>query len=210
MSGWISGSSVLRLITVFLVFSAALNRSKRLNIQLPINASVIAVTLLLYGVTEGLHGIVICLSGAGAAALLALPLYRLGWMGRADIFTTCVIGILVGPVGFTLSYGIAIGFVVAQHALNARTTNMTERLFSSSPFYPLAPYHATIRPSLVEMESHRMLDDDSREGITFGDSGTPRGRGATISITPARNEILPWPGKIALATIAVLMLGIHG
>lgn len=209
MLGWISENSVLRLITVFLVFSAALNRSKRSNIQLIINASVIAVALPLYSVTEGFYGIVTGLSGAATATLLALPLYRFGWMGRMDIFTTCVIGILVGPAGFALSYGIATGFVVAQHALKARTTNMTEHLFSSSPFYPPARYHGTSRPLLIEMESHRMLDDDSREGITFGEFAPSHRWGATISIAPACNEVLPWPGKIALATIAVLMLGIH-
>ncbi|HUV36906.1 MAG TPA: hypothetical protein VMX58_08210 [Patescibacteria group bacterium] len=208
MSVWISDSSVLRLITVFLVFSAVINRSKRPNLQGIINAVAIAVTLPLYSVTEGMNGIVIGLSGAGTAALLALPLHRLGWMKRADIFTTCVIGTAVGPINFALAYCIATGFVLVQHVLKARTTFMTESLFQGMPFYPLTPYHGIIRPSLVEMESHRMLDDDSRDGAPFGEPGVPHGGHATISITPAQSEILPWPGKIALAVIAVLMLGI--
>jgi hypothetical protein len=209
MSGSISNGSILNLITVFLVLSPALRRSKRMNIQMIINVTAIAVTMPICFVTEGFHGVAICLSGAGAAAILAIPLRRLGWMERADIFTTCTIGALVGPVSIAISCVIATGFVVAQHALKARMTNMTERLFSISPFFPLTPYNATIRPSLVEMESHRMLDDDSREGIAFGNPCTTRGEGTTISITTAGNELLPWPDKIALATIAVLMLGIH-
>lgn len=208
MSGWISESSVLRLITVFLIFSAALNRSRRTNIQWIINASVIAVALPLYSLAEGYHGMAIGISGAGAAALLALPIYRFGWMRRSDIFTTCVIGIVVGPIGFALAYCIATGFVVVQHLLKARTTFMTERLFHGAPFYPLTPYHGITRPSLVEMESHRMLDEDSKEGVPFGETGFLLGGDATIPIISVHHEVLPWPGKIAFATLAVLMLGI--
>lgn len=208
MSGWISAGSIVRLITVFLVFSAALNRSRRLQSQLMINAFVFAAAMAVYIFSRGVHGVVLGLAGAGTAALLALPLHRFGWMERTDIVTTSVIGALTGPVGFAISYGIAVGFAAAQYALKARTTRMTEPCFSSAPFHPLTTYHGTGRLSLVEMESHRMLDEDSRESVPFGGSNDGRGWSATIT-SAARNDILPWPAKIALATIAVLMLEIH-
>ncbi len=199
---------ILRLMTVFLILSAVLNSSRRLKLQWIINISVMAATLIVCGISVGHHGIIMNLIGAATAAALALPLHHLRWMTRIDLLTTCVIGMHVGPAGFALAFGIALCFVIVQHALKARTSFITGRPFPINPFYPLVHLRGSIRPSLVEMESQRMLRDDKKEGITFTDAGADRGESSPISLPTAHNEILPWSGKIALATLAVLMLGI--
>lgn len=208
MPVWISGNAILRLMTVFLILSAVLNRSKRKKLQWIINISMLAAALIVYGTSDNHHDLVMSLIGAATAAALALPLHHLKWMTRIDLLTTCIIGMHVGPAGFAFAFGIALCFVIVQHALKAHTTFMTGSPFPMSPFYPLVHLRGTIRPSLVEMESQRMLKDDRKEGITFVDSGADCREGSPISLPPARDEILPWVGKIALATLAVLMLGI--
>jgi hypothetical protein len=208
MPVWISGNVILKLMTVFLILSAVLNRSRRLKLQWIINMSVMAATLIVYGISDGHHSFVMSLIGAATAAALSLPLHHLRWMTRIDILTTCIIGMHVGPVGFAFAFGIALCFVIIQHALKAHTTFMTVCPFPINPFYPLAHLRGTIRPSLVEMESQRMLRDDRKEGITIADTGADREGRSPISLPQERDEILPWSGKIALATLAVLMLGI--
>jgi hypothetical protein len=210
MTGWISEAAVIRLLMVFVLFSAVINRSRKPKLQWIVNISVVAVTLTLYAVSSGHHGVLIGLAGTASALVLCIPLHRFGWMKRIDIGTTCVIGMHVGPAGLMYAYGIALGLALVQHCLKARTTSLIEYGGARSPFYPPVIFRGIMGPSLVEIESQRMIEDEQTERIAHGWYYYRQGTSNYKFFIPTREEVLPWSGKIALATLAVCMFGIPG
>jgi len=177
---------------------------RRFQIIFGLAALVIAPAVL--GLVAGADGLIYSLVGALAAFFLTLPLSIMGFVSREDLIVSAALGGILGAVQYAIAFCIAIAFLSIQRMFK----------FESSPLAPMATDAAGSRgmrllafdeqSALVEIETLKMLRIDQMDSsdLTRADeplAGNPGSKGA------GRRDILPWCAKLAIATLAVLMIG---
>lgn len=194
------------LTAVFITTAFFGKARRRFQIVFCLAALVIAPAVL--GLVDGADGLIYSVVGALAALFLTLPLSILGFVSREDVIVSVALGGILGPVRYAIAFCIATALLSVQKMF---------RLESSPPGAAGAAGAAgrcgtrllafDEQSALVEIETLKMLRMDqidstapAREEERFAESSLSDGPGR-------RDAVLPWCAKLAIATLAVLMIG---
>jgi hypothetical protein len=183
----------------------ALFGTGRARFQLVLALAAIAAAPLAFGVADGAGGLAFSLAGAGAALFLTLPLVVLGLLSRTDAIVSIALAGMLGAVQFAIVFCVATAFLSIQRMLGVDTRD-TAPAATGAPCPTGAGLLAFDETSaLVEIEAMKLLRMDRRTSAppAAGDGAALPGSGGAAG----RPFILPWCAKLAVATLAVLMLG---
>ena len=196
---------VLNVLTSIFVMTVLYGVGKyRFQVIVALAALVIAPAV--FGITDGTDGLIYSLAGAGAALFLTIPLLLLGYVSRNDVIVSVALGGALGAVQYAIAFCIATAFLSIQ-----RMFRIESRSSDVDAVTDASPYGAGLlafdeKSALVEIEAMRILRRDGKEvaGL-LGTAGYPAG---ALSGEAARHgNVLPWCAKLAVATLAVLMIG---
>jgi len=180
-------------------------QNRRFQVVFGLAALVIAPAVL--GLIGGGDGFVYSIVGAFAALFLTLPLSILGFVSREDVIVSVALGGILGAVQYAIAFCLATAFISIQRMLEAAAAPSTAGAASAAGPGGTRLLAFDEQSALVEIEMLKMLRmdqigsstparTDERRGITSGSAGPDR-----------RDLGLPWCAKLAIATLAVLMIG---
>lgn len=183
---------------------AALVAAVRPRAQVILAGAVAIAAPAAFGVMDGADGLVFSLAGASIALVLTMPLSLFGHVSRPGVLVSVALGGMIGAVQYSIVFAIATLFLAIQRVL--RVEMVAEPAFGGMPGPRGSGFLGIDEQSaLVEIEAMKILHKDSAElerlaeleGLSLdssGDSGT-------------LVQTMPWEAKLALATLAVLMIG---
>jgi hypothetical protein len=195
---------VLNVLTALFIMIALFGTGRR-RFQAVFALAALAIAVAAFGFADGSDGFLFSLAGAGAALFLTLPLALLGLVSGADVVVSIALGGMLGAVQYAIVYCVATAFLSIQRMLGVDSEPASaEAVGALSPSGAgLLAFEET--SALVEIEARRILRMD--RGTLAGSS---TGDGALFAAAEERAQrpyILPWCAKLAVATLAVLMLG---
>jgi hypothetical protein len=200
-----SNWTIYGILTAIFITTAFYGMDKsRFQVVFGLAALVIAPVVL--GLVNGADGLIYSLVGAFAALFLTLPLSIFGFVSREDIIISIALGGILGAVQYAIAFCIATAFLSVQRVLR----------FDSSPSAAMAasaPGSCGTRllafdeqSALVEIEMLKMLRMD-QIGSSMPARVDEPPAGSSASGGSVRRDLLPWCAKLAIATLAVLMIG---
>jgi hypothetical protein len=195
--------SILTAMFITIAFYAM----ERRRFQIIFGLAALVAAPVVLGLAGGADGFIYSLVGASVALFLTLPLSILGFVSREDVIVSIALGGILGAIQYAIAFCIATALLSVQ------------RMFRIDP--PPRPIEASSaaglggnrllafdeQSALVEIETMKMLRMDRM------DSAAPEGAESSAAGDPAsgssgRGDVLPWCAKLAIATLAVLMVGI--
>lgn len=196
---------VLNVLTALFIMIALFGTGRR-RFQAVFGVAALVVAVAAFGFADGSDGFLFSLAGAGAALFLTLPLELLGLVSGPDVVVSIALGGMLGAVQYSIVYCIATAFLSIQRMLGVDSAlASTEAVGSLSPSGAgLLAFEET--SALVELEAMRILRmDRGTYAVSSAGNGAPLG--GAVGERFQRPYILPWCAKLAVATLAVLMLG---
>jgi len=197
----------LNILTALFVMTVLYGMTKeRFQILVAVAALVIAPTAM--GVFDGLDGLIYSLAGAAAALLLTAPLASFKFLSRTDVIISVALGGIIGTVQYLFVFAIATALLSLQ-----RLCRVDGSVAAARGMATLSPYGAGLlafdeKSALVEIEAMRILRREVRdfaEPLRYIEDCLS---GRTSAAGAGRPCAFPWCAKLALATLAVLMIGI--
>jgi hypothetical protein len=179
--------------------------NRRFQVVFGLAALVIAPALL--GIAGGADGLIYSLVGGFAALFLTLPLSILGFISREDVIVSVALGGILGAVQYAIVFCVATAFLSIQRMLGA--VSSPRAVGAASAVGPSGTRLLAFdeQSALVEIETLKMLRMDQTD---FSDPARPDERtdGSSGGRGFGRRDlVLPWCAKLAIATLAVLMIG---
>lgn len=197
--------TALNILTALFIMVSMYGTTKaRFQLVIAIAALVVAPTAM--GIVDGADGLVYSLAGAVAALLLTTPLSSFKLVSRTDVIISVALGGILGAVQYAIVFGVATAFLLVQ-----RIFRVDGSIAAAGGMAALSPYGAGLlafdeKSALVEIEAMKILrkdKKDSAEPIYFQDYMN----GRTGVAGAGQVNVFPWCAKLALATLAVLMIG---
>lgn len=183
---------------------AALVAAARPRAQVILAGAAAIAAPAIFGAMDGADGLVFSLAGASLALMLTMPLSLFGHVSRPGVLVSVALGGMIGAVQYSIVFAIATLFLAIQRVLRVET--IAEPAFGGMPSARRGGFLAVDEQSaLVEIEAMKMLHRDSAELEKLAEL-----EGLSIDAADASRTIvqtMPWEAKLALATLAVLMIG---
>ena len=179
--------------------------NRRFQIVFGLAALVIAPIVL--GLVDGANGLIYSLVGAFAALILTLPLSILGFVSRENVIVSVALGGMLGAVQYAIAFCIATAFLSIQRMFKVESSPSAAGAASAVGPCGTRLLAFDEQSALVEIETLKMLRIDQMD---FSDSARAEELPAESSGSEGsgRGEAaLPWCAKLAIATLAVLMIG---
>ncbi len=177
---------------------------KRFLIVFGLAALVIAPVVL--GLVNGPAGLVYSLVGAFAALFLTLPLSILGFVSREDVIVSVALGGILGAVQFAIAFCIATAFLSIQKMFRVEASPSAARAASAAGPRGTRLLAFDEQSALVEIEMLKMLRmDQMGSSMPAREEESPAGYSGSED-SGRRNAVLPWCAKLAIATLAILMI----
>jgi hypothetical protein len=197
--------TVLNILTSIFIM-AALYGMQRHRFQVVMGLAALVIAPAVLGIIDGASGLVHSLAGAGAALLLTIPLSLLGFVSQTDVIVSIALGAILGPVEYAIIFCIATAFLSIQ-----RMFGIESSISVAGAARDVSPYGAGLlafdeKSALVEIEAMKMLHRDRKE-ISVPPCAADYPTGECSSERASRASVLPWCAKLAVATLAVLMIG---
>ncbi len=193
------------LTAMFITIACYAMERRRFQIVFGLAALVAAPVVL--GLAGGVDGFIYSIVGASVALFLTLPLSMLGFVSRGDVIVSIALGGILGAIQYAIVFCIATALLSVQ------------RMFRIEPVPPAAEAPGAAgsggnrllafdeQSALVEIETMKMLRMD-RMDSTAADGAESSAADDPAGERSGRGDILPWCAKLAVATLAVLMIGI--
>jgi ribosomal protein S9 len=197
--------TALNILTALFIMVSMYGMTKaRFQLVIAIAALIVAPTAM--GIIDGADGLIYSLAGAAAALLLTAPLSSFKLVSSTDVIISVALGGILGAVQYAIVFGIAMAFLSVQ-----RIFRVDGSIAAAGGMAALSPYGAGLlafdeKSALVEIEAMKILrkdEKDSAEPIHFEDCVN----GRTGVAGTGQVNVFPWCTKLALATLAVLMIG---
>lgn len=173
-------------------------RKPRVYFSLALGAAVIVPILLT--ALSGLDGLFFAISGGALALICALPLSLLGQISRTDVLLSVAVAEMLGAFQYIFVFAIASVFLLAQRAMKIYSRHPENRIEYDRDSGLIA---LDEQSALVEIEAMKILHTDRKEfeklACIEGFPELDYGSGNSAFI-------FPWAAKIALATVAVLLI----
>jgi len=197
--------TALNILTALFIMASVYGMTKeRFQLLMAIVVLVVAPTAM--GIIDGADGLIYSLAGAAAALLLTAPLSIFKLVSRTDVIISVALGGILGAVQYAIVFGVATAFLSVQ-----RIFRVDGSIAAAGGMAALSPYGAGLlafdeKSALVEIEAMKILRKDKKdfaEPIYFEDCVN----GRTSAAGAGQANVFPWCAKLALATLAVLMIG---
>ena len=179
--------------------------NRRFQIVFGLAALVIAPVVL--GLVGGADGLVYSLVGAFAALFLTLPLSILGFVSREDVIVSVALGGILGAVQYAIAFCIATAFLSIQRMLKVESSPPAAGAASAAGPCGTRLLAFDEQSALVEIETLKMLRMDQMDSSDAGARGRAPRRSSGSEGSGRGDLVLPWCAKLAIATLAVLMIG---
>jgi hypothetical protein len=193
------------LTAVFITTAFYVVERRRFQIVFGLAALVIAPAVL--GLVNGPNGLIYSLVGAFAALFLTLPLSILGFVSREDVIVSVALGGILGAVQFAIAFCIATAFLSLQKMFKFEASPSAAGAASAAGPCGTRLLAFDEQSALVEIEMLKMLRMDQTG------SSMPAREEERPAVSPEsedsvrRDAVFPWCAKLAIATLAVLMIG---
>jgi hypothetical protein len=178
--------------------------NRRFQVVFGCAALVLAPAVL--GIADGPEGLVYSIVGASAALFLTLPLSIFGFVSREDVIVSIALGGILGAVHYAIAFCVAIAFLSIQRMLKTEYSPSDTGAARAAGLRGTRLLAFDEQSALVEIEMLKMLRMDEM-GSQALEPAEERPVGSSEREAPGRREILPWCAKLAIATLAVLMVG---
>ena len=207
MEGWATNLTMLRFLAVaFIMLAATAGTWKRLP------SSVLALTAFSASIAwhvsgGGYTGLLYALSGLTVALLASFPLFKMRRISKAELYVSLALGSMLGLACSAMVFLLAYLFLSVQAMLRADFVLVKEGMIDTSPRCDEDILLLDEKSALAEIEAYKLLRS---EGLDFKKHYLLPARLNDLSaISPSQRyvNILPWPAKLALGTLAVLMYG---
>jgi CBS-domain-containing membrane protein len=194
--------TVLNLLAAIFIMTAAYSIGKpRLQLAVAIAAALGAPAA--FGVIGGLEGLVFSLAGGALALVLTMPLSLFGHISRTDVLVSIALGGALGAVQYGMVFAVATALLMVQRLLKIESASAEACAAGQGRRAGLLALDE--QSALVEIEAMKILHTDRkefeelarREGLPANEAGA----------AGAAAVFFPWTAKLALATLAVLMIG---
>ena len=207
MEGWATDSAMLRFLAITLVVLSAIDRSHGWKFRTMLALSAFAASLSCHYSMNGLPGLGYSLSGVTVAFLAAYPLFKTHRISQSELFLSLALGSILGFACSAMVFLIAYLFMIAQAALRADYILVTEGILDTASRYEADLFAMDEKSALAEIEAMKIMKS---EGLDYEKHYLLAAHhGDLSSLSPGQRyiNILPWPAKLALGTLAVLMYG---
>jgi hypothetical protein len=192
------------LAAVFVTMAFFGMESRRFQVVFGLAALVLAPVVL--GIVSGPDGLVYSLVGASVALFLTLPLSVFGYVCREDVVVSIALGGILGAVHYAAVFCVAAALLAIQRMLKTGYRRAAVEAAGAAGPRGSRLLAFDEQSALVEIEMLKMLRKDE------GDSPAPEPAEERTTDEPgsepaARGDNLPWCAKLAIATLAILMIG---
>ncbi len=193
---------VLNILPALFIMAAMFTPGKqRLQVALALAAAVAAPAV--NGAISGVEGIVFSLAGGALALVFTMPLSLFGHISRTDVLVSVALAGMLGAVQYAAVFGIAFVFLVVQRLFKIESGPAAGLGRADREGAGLLALNE--QSALVEIEAMKILRKDEKE---FEELARREGyAGLDCDAPGAPSFLFPWPAKLAVATIAVLMIG---
>jgi len=192
------------LAAVFITTAFFGMESKRFQVGFGLAALVLAPAG--FGIASGPDGLVYSLVGASVALFLTLPLSVFGYVSREDVIVSIALGSILGAVHYAVVFGVAAALLAIQRMLKIGYQRAAVSTASAAGPRGNRLLAFDEQSALVEIEMLKMLRMDEA-GSRAPEPVEERTADEPGSEPAARGDILPWCAKLAIATLAILMIG---
>lgn len=176
---------------------------KRRRFQIVLGLAALVIAPVVLGLVSGADGLVYSLVGACAALFLTLPLSILGFVSREDVIVSVALGGILGAIQYAIAFCIAAAFLSIQRMLKVASSPSASSAAGPCETRLLA---FDEQSAFVEIEMLKMLRIDQMSSSAPARAES-RPDGSSESEGSGRRDVLPWCAKLAIATLAVLMIG---
>ncbi|UCF06454.1 MAG: hypothetical protein JSV33_05345 [bacterium] len=199
---------ILRVIASLFILAGIIIRPHERKRLWGIIVPVYIITTTFHMLCSGIMGFVLCIAGGGAAFILTYGLYHAKRITETELLISIVIGTILGPVGYAVAFAIACILLAAQYILRAEAA-------PAMHFFPNAQSSQDCRilcrnekPTLAEIEAGRILSEDNMDLMNPIRSHDRTYQEGSVYEGDPDWGLLPWRAKLALASLAVLLIGI--
>lgn len=196
--------TVLNLLAAIFIMTATYSIG-RPRIQLAVAIAAALVAPAAFGIAGGLQGLVFSLAGGALALVLTMPLALFGHISRTDVLVSIALGGTLGALQYGMVFAVATAFLMVQRILKIDSPASADaRAGGEGPGDGLIS--SDEQSALVEIEAMKILRKDRKE---FEELARREGLAASEpGAFGAPAVLFPWTAKLAVATLAVLMVGI--
>ena len=207
MEGWATDSAMLRFIAITLVVLSAVDRSHGWKFRTMLAMSAFAASLSCHYSINGLPGLGHSLSGVAIASLAAYPLFRIHRISQSELLLSLALGSILGFACSAMVFFIAYFFLLVQAMLRANYILVSEGILDTASRGETDMFVMDDKSALAEIEAMKIMKSEGLDYEKHYLLAAHHGDLSSISPDQRYINILPWPAKLALGTLAVLMYG---
>jgi hypothetical protein len=170
--------------------------------------SAFAASLSCHYSMNGFPGLGHSLSGVAIALLASFPLFRMHRITESELLLSLALGSILGLSGSATVFLIAYLFLSVQTLLRADFILMTGGLLDTRAQCETDSFVMDEKSALAEIEAMKIMKS---EGFAYEKHYLLAGHhGDLSSMSPGQRyvNILPWPAKLAIGTLAALLYGL--
>lgn len=209
MEGWASESAMLRFLAVALVIMSALDRSHRGKLRTMLALSAFAASLSCHFSTNGPAGLTFSLSGVAVALLASYPLFKTHRISASELLLSLALGSILGLAGSAMVFLVAYFFLLIQAFLRADFILVRQGILDTRSPGDSEVLAMDEKSALAEIEALKIMKS---EGFEYEKHYLlPAHRDDSSSPSPGQRyvNVLPWPAKLAIGTLALLLYGMQ-
>jgi hypothetical protein len=207
MEGWATDSAMLRFLAITLVVLSAVDRSHGWKFRTMLSISALAASLSCHFSINGLPGLGHSISGLTLAFVASYPLYRIHRISQSEMLLSLALGSILGLACSAMVFFIAYLFLGIQAILRADYILMTEGILDTSSRREEENSVMDEKSALAEIEAVKIMKSEGLDYEKHYLLAAHHGDISSMSPNHRYVNILPWPAKLAIGTLAILMYG---
>jgi hypothetical protein len=180
---------------------------ERRRFQIVLGLAALVIAPVVFGLASGSDGLIYSLVGAFAALFLTLPLSILGFVSREDIIVSMALGGILGAVQYAIAFCIATAFLSIQRMFKVESSASAAVAASAAGPCGTRLLAFDEQSALVEIEMLKMLRMDQMGSSMPASEEERPVECAEREGSGRRDVVLPWCATLAIATLAILMIG---
>ena len=208
MEGWATDSAMLRFLAITLVVLSAVDRSRGWKFRTMLALSAFAASISCHYSINGIHGLGHALSGVGIAFIASFPLFKIHRISKSELFLSLALGSILGLACSAMVFLIADIFLSIQRILQADYILVTEGILDTALRGKADMIVMDEKSALAEIEAMKIMKSEGLDYEKHYLLAAHHGDISSLSPDQRYINILPWPAKLALGTLAVLMYGL--
>jgi hypothetical protein len=196
--------SMLNSLIALFIMSATFSFNRK-SILVSLAAATLIIAPIAFYIVDGRDGLVYSLAGMSAALLMTAPFRFFNIISGSELAVSVALGGTLGVVQYTVALCVATAFLSVQRLMKVESAFAADAVVSPSSAYDSGLLAEEEKSALVEIEALKILRRDRKD---FSEAELMASWASTGTVHEfERVKFLPWCAKLALATLAVLMMG---